>query len=100
MQAVLEECANKPDGNLTSDLNGANIGTTPSSKLVHLYKENEPYILEVVDASRKLLRHVVDDLYPRGHLRHASVRTHFRILSGAVFLLKVSSLQLVKHTFA
>ena len=69
-------------------------GHTPpallSSKLVDLRKENEVYIAEVVDASRNMLRHVINGLVPYDGLRHAPVRTHFRILSGAMFLLKVS----------
>ena len=58
------------------------------SKLVDIYKQNAAYIGEVVDASRNLLRLAVDGL-PSGGLKHAPVRTHFRILSGAMFLLKV-----------
>ena len=68
-------------------------GSTPpalfSSKLVDVYKQNAPYIAEVVDAARSLLRLATEGLQQNGHLRHAPVRTHFRILSGAMFLLKV-----------
>ena len=86
LQAVLEECASAVDSSAPG-------GTPPallSSKLVNLYKENEPYIAEVVDASRNLLRHVVRGLSPNDGLKHAPVRTNFRILSGSMFLLKVS----------
>lgn len=97
MQAVLEQCATTADG---SSSNAANAtldgGQTPpallSSKMVDIYKENALYIAEVVDASRNLLRHVVDGLVPNDGLRHAPVRTYFRILSGAMFLLKVSKI--------
>lgn len=58
-------------------------------------KENAPYIKAVVDASRSLLRHVIDGLVPKNGLKHAPVRTHFRILSGAMFLLKVCSIIVV-----
>lgn len=59
--------------------------------LMELYRVNEPYIQEVVDASRKILRMVLERLVPGGHLKHAPVRTCFRILSGMIFILKVSS---------
>ena len=61
-----------------------------SSKLVAFRKENAIYIAEVVDASRSMLRHITEGLVPQNGLRHAPVRTYFRILSGAMFLLKVS----------
>ncbi|CAL8574590.1 zinc finger transcriptional activator [Xanthoria parietina] len=53
-----------------------------------LYRRNEVYITEVVKAARNLLRLVVDNLLPGDYLKHAPVRTYFRILSGAMFLLK------------
>ncbi|KAL8786169.1 MAG: hypothetical protein Q9213_002939 [Squamulea squamosa] len=53
-----------------------------------LYRRNESYITEVVKAARNLLRLVVDGLLPANYLKHAPVRTYFRILSGAMFLLK------------
>lgn len=57
--------------------------------LMELYRVNEPYIQQVVDASRKILRMVLERLVPAGHLKHAPVRTCFRILSGMIFILKV-----------
>ena len=54
-----------------------------------LYRRNEAYITEVVKAARNLLKLVVDGLLPGDYLKHAPVRTYFRILSGAMFLLKV-----------
>lgn len=56
---------------------------------LELYKRNDVYITEVVKAARSLLRLVVDGLLPNDYLKHAPVRTYFRILSGAMFLLKV-----------
>ncbi|KAL8914208.1 MAG: hypothetical protein Q9171_001079 [Xanthocarpia ochracea] len=53
-----------------------------------LYRRNEAYITEVVKAARNLLKLVVDGLLPGDYLKHAPVRTYFRILSGAMFLLK------------
>ena len=96
LQAVLEQCAKISDETATSATGSgkAKNGHTPpallSSKVVELYKENAVYIAEVVDASRNLLRHVVQGLVPRNGLKHAPARTYLRILSGAMFLLKVS----------
>ncbi|KAL8795065.1 MAG: hypothetical protein Q9195_002362 [Heterodermia aff. obscurata] len=59
-----------------------------SQSLSNVYKTNEIYIKEVVSASRNLLRQVVDGLLPNDYLKHVPVRTFFRILSGAMFLLK------------
>jgi hypothetical protein len=57
--------------------------------LMELYRVNEQYIQEVVDASRHILQTVLEDLVPGDHLKHAPVRTCFRILSGMIFILKV-----------
>ncbi|KAL8736014.1 MAG: hypothetical protein Q9166_000576 [cf. Caloplaca sp. 2 TL-2023] len=57
-----------------------------------LYRRNEVYITEVVKAARSLLKLVVDGLLPDNYLKHAPVRTYFRILSGAMFLLKTFAL--------
>lgn len=56
---------------------------------MELYRVNEPYIQEVVDASRKILQTVLEGLVPGDHLKHCPVRTYFRILSGMIFILKV-----------
>ncbi|KAL4887334.1 hypothetical protein BJY04DRAFT_225412 [Aspergillus karnatakaensis] len=60
--------------------------------LMELYRINEPFIQEVVDASRKILTTVLEDLVPGDHLKHAPVRTCFRILSGMIFILKTFTL--------
>lgn len=57
---------------------------------MELYRDNEMYIQEVVDASRKILQTVLNGLVPGDHLKHCPVRTFFRILSGMIFILKVS----------
>lgn len=57
--------------------------------LNELYRVNEHYIQEVIDSSRKILQTVLDGLVPEGRLRHAPIRTFFRILSGMIFILKV-----------
>jgi hypothetical protein len=60
--------------------------------LNELYRVNEHYIQEVIDSSRKILQTVLEGLVPEGRLRHAPIRTFFRILSGMIFILKVWSL--------
>lgn len=75
------------------------INNEPSNKssasgslrvLMELYRVNEKYIQEVVDASRRILLIVLEDLVPGDHLKHCPVRTFFRILSGMIFILKAS----------
>lgn len=64
-------------------------GTGPFRVLMEQYRVNEPYIQEVVDASRRILQIVLEGLAPGDCLKHAPVRTYFRILSGMIFILKV-----------
>ena len=96
LQAVLEKCATTAEEAAAANSGGiaCNNGSIApallSSKLVAFRKQNAIYISEVVDASRSMLRHILDGLVPQNGLRHAPVRTYFRILSGAMFLLKVS----------
>lgn len=66
-----------------------NTGSGWFRPLMELYRVNEPYIQEVVDASRRILTTVLEGLVPGDHLQHAPVRTCFRILSGMIFILKV-----------
>lgn len=56
---------------------------------MELYRVNEQYIQEVVDSSRRILQVVLEGLVPGGRLKHAPIRTFFRILSGMIFILKV-----------
>ncbi|MCJ1284022.1 hypothetical protein MMC26_003353 [Xylographa opegraphella] len=98
LQAVLEKCATTAEETAAansggpSSTNGPMAPTLLSSALVAFRKQNEIYIAEVVDASRSMLRHILDGLVPQNGLRHAPVRTYFRILSGAMFLLKTFAL--------
>ncbi|KAE8386725.1 hypothetical protein BDV23DRAFT_138644 [Aspergillus alliaceus] len=71
---------------------GANSGSGWFNALMELYRVNEQYIQEVVDASRKILQTVLEGLVPGDHLKHAPVRTYFRILSGMIFILKTFTL--------
>lgn len=68
---------------------GSNSGNSWFQVLMELYRVNEQYIQEVVDASRKILTTVLEALVPGDHLKHTPVRTCFRILSGMIFILKV-----------
>ena len=105
LQAVVERCTNSnvavnDGGNAsTTNLDGqsnlsrghgiTNYNNNAFSTLTGLYGGDQGYIKEVVDASRNLLQIVVHGLLPGGYLQHAPVRTYFRIVSGAMFLLKV-----------
>jgi hypothetical protein len=53
---------------------------------------DQDYVREVVNGSRNLLKTVVVGLLPGDYLKHAPVRTYFRIISGAMFLLKTFAL--------
>lgn len=78
VQAVLDQW--------TSKKNAEGEGADPA--LADLYRHNEPFIKDFVDAARKLLGHVVEGARPEGFLRNCPVRTFARIISGATFLLK------------
>lgn len=93
LQAVLEHWTAKA-GAGSKDHNANQTGALASGYLAESYSENDYHIKEVVDASRSLLRHVVQGLFPNDNLKHAPVRVYMRILSGAMFLLKVASLHM------
>lgn len=67
----------------------AGSGAVSFSMLFDIFKPNKEYIEEVADAAGTLLHCVVDGLGPGDSLRHAPVRTYFRVLSGLMFTLKV-----------
>ncbi|KAI4163394.1 MAG: hypothetical protein LQ342_002901 [Letrouitia transgressa] len=84
LQAVLEHWTNNAGSNTENP--------EPHNSVSGLYRRSEYYVKEVAKAARNILRHVVEGLLPRDYLKHAPVRTHFRILSGAMFLLKTFAL--------
>ncbi|KAI4086450.1 MAG: hypothetical protein LQ344_007545 [Seirophora lacunosa] len=84
LQAVL--------GHWTSNAASGNGDQTSNITFSTIYRRNGFYLKEVVEAARSVLRLVVDGLLPGDYLKHAPVRTHFRILSGAMFLLKTFAL--------
>ncbi|KAL5594568.1 hypothetical protein BROUX41_001492 [Berkeleyomyces rouxiae] len=116
LQAVVERCTNNAvsatagnhdvstaDGSADGSAPGGAVpqlspqtqnyyGKLPLGQLGGFTQEDQVYIREVVDGSRNLLRIVVNGLLPKGYLKHAPVRTYFRIISGAMFLLKTFAL--------
>lgn len=69
-----------------------NYGKLPLGQLGGFTVHDQEYVREVVEGSRNLLNEVVTGLLPNGYLKHAPVRTYFRIISGAMFLLKTFAL--------
>lgn len=72
-------------------------GKLPLARLGGISAADEDYIREVVDGSRNLLKTVVEGLLPNEYLKHVPVRTYFRIVSGAMFLLKTFALGASKN---
>ncbi|KAK7938115.1 uncharacterized protein PG986_014983 [Apiospora aurea] len=105
LQAVVERCTNKAgrpsNGTQGPGANGQSmlspqtqsfLGALPLGHLGDFRSEDQQFVKEVVEGSRNLLRTVVHGLLPDGYLKHAPVRTYFRIISGAMFLLKTFAL--------
>ena len=100
LQAVVERLSNRANNeNINSTLSTASMSPTSRSMtgnfhpstLMSLYGGDQEFVKEVVEASRSLLSTVVEGLLPSEYLKHCPIRTYFRIISGAMFLLKVSS---------
>ncbi|KAL1882762.1 hypothetical protein VTK73DRAFT_887 [Phialemonium thermophilum] len=105
LQAVVERCTSNASGGST---HGGSVtgqpaqqlspqtqnyyGKLPLGQLGGFSAEDQEYVREVVNGSRNLLRTVVEGLLPDDYLKHAPVRTYFRIISGAMFLLKTFAL--------
>lgn len=111
LQAVVERCTNNA-GNQTAGNAGSGsaagalplspetqnyYGKLPLARLGGFGAADQGYVREVVDGCRNLLRTVVEGLLPGEYLKHAPVRTYFRIISGAMFLLKTFALGASKH---
>lgn len=100
LQAVVERCTHntplqqyaQPNGASSSNPHNRDGGAIPFATLAKWYGNDRHYINEVIDASRNVLKVVVDGLYPGDFLRHAPVRTFFRIVSVAIILLKTFAL--------
>ncbi|WPG99779.1 hypothetical protein R9X50_00259800 [Acrodontium crateriforme] len=103
LQAVAERCANEnplsmvehPPHELARSVttNGirSDVAIDPSTLSKWLGGDRK-YMVAVGDSARNLLKIVVDGLYPNQMLKHAPVRTYFRIISVAIMLLKSFSL--------
>ncbi|KAI0019037.1 hypothetical protein F4780DRAFT_771477 [Xylariomycetidae sp. FL0641] len=108
LQAVVERCTSNAGAGSSSDaahghsVAGGNpelspqtqnyLGNLPLGHLGGFGVEDQEYVKEVVQGCRNLLKTVVEGLLRRGLLKHAPVRTYFRIISGAMFLLKTFAL--------
>lgn len=104
LQAVVERCTNNAGGPLNGSGTAANpapqlspqtiltYGKLPLGQLGGFTIHDQECVREVVEGCRNLLRTVVEGLLPGGFLKHAPVRTYFRIISGAMFLLKTFAL--------
>jgi hypothetical protein len=84
-------------GNALSPETQNYYGKLPLARLGGFSSADQDYVREVVDGSRNLLRTVVEGLLPGDYLKHAPVRTYFRIISGAMFLLKTFALGASKN---
>lgn len=105
LQAVVERCTSNAGGGTApgGSVSGQSApqlspqtqnyyGKLPLGRLGGFSAEDQEYVKEVVNGSRNLLRTVVEGLLPGDYLKHAPVRTYFRIISGAMFLLKTFAL--------
>ncbi|KAG4434603.1 hypothetical protein IFR05_009928 [Cadophora sp. M221] len=107
LQAVVERCSTEAGnrfnasghpgngsvpGAMSTENQQTYYGKLPLATFGSYTAADQDYVKEVVDGSRELLRIVVDGLLPGDYLKHAPVRTYFRIISGAMFLLKTFAL--------
>ena len=100
LQAIVERCTNNSPSRTKQASTGDNAQkpdnkAIPFSTLIQWYGDDRNYIAEVTDGARNVLRLVVEGLYPNEYLKHAPVRTYFRIISVAIILLKVIILVLI-----
>ncbi|OJD29400.1 fungal zn binuclear cluster domain containing protein [Diplodia corticola] len=97
LQAVVERCVTNTHA-AAAAANGANglgslpTGTIPPHMLVRWYGDDRHFIREVIDGCRNVLQIVTKGLEPGGYLKHAPVRTFFRIISVTIILLKTFAL--------
>ncbi|EGY19492.1 hypothetical protein VD0002_g4667 [Verticillium dahliae] len=105
LQAVVERSASHAGNTVHAAQGGSFAGATQLSPQTQNYFGKLPLgqlggfgatdqecIREVISGCRNLLRTVVEGLLPGDYLKHAPVRTYFRIISGAMFLLKTFAL--------
>lgn len=90
LQAVVERC-------IDSNIDGEAGKAIPPDRLNQWYGDDRENVANVIDACRNVLRIVVDGLAPGGFLKHAPVRTSFRMISVAMVLVKVSFTLFHRH---
>jgi hypothetical protein len=94
LQAIAERCArddvhpmDPPLEMARSVTKAGDIPMTPAALSQHFSGERS-FVLKVAESARNVLKIVVEDLYPNDALRHAPVRTYFRIISVAILMFK------------
>ncbi len=93
LQAVVERSTNHAAAGVGRDKASPNfLNKIPMTLYGGFTPQDSHYVSQVISGSRNLLRTVVEGLLPYGYLKHAPVRTYFRIISGAMFLLKTFAL--------
>ena len=100
LQAVVERCTNNISSsssklgttNGSDDLAKTNVDVIPPSTLMKWCGRDRPYLNIIADGSRNALKIVVEGLSGGEYLRHAPVRTYFRIISVAMLMLKTFAL--------
>jgi hypothetical protein len=103
LQAVVERCTNNTPSQFQAQSgdNKSSANQTISSKtLLQWYGDDQQYIREIVDGCRHTLQIVVEGLSPGDFLKHAPVRTYFRIISVAILLLKTFALGAIESDVA
>jgi hypothetical protein len=85
VQPVLPDGTGRAASEASSKSNG---GAIPLGIVRKWMGTDGPFISEVIDGCRNVLE-VVKILAAKQHLKHCPVRTYFRIISCACFLLKV-----------
>jgi hypothetical protein len=58
---------------------------------IRISDEDAVYIGHVVEASKSILHYMIYEFAPRGFLRNSPVKVFLRIISAAVFLVKVEN---------
>lgn len=63
--------------------------STQTMGSIRISEEDAIYIDHVVDASKSILNYMIYEFAPRGYLRLSPVKVFLRVISAAVFLVKV-----------
>jgi len=64
--------------------------TQVDNQAIRISEEDVIYIDHVVEASKSILNYTIYEFAPRGYLRLSPVKVFLRIISAAVFLVKVN----------